>query len=115
MLPNRAVQAIVFLLAAASLMTSARANGLMDVEFDSDLGNRSAFLQWMTSVEYPGRAAVIGIANRPCYVYEGSQLVVLPCPGSVVASTVDYAPPPVGYAVSPCRYRCRHGWVNSRY
>jgi hypothetical protein len=118
MVRNRSVRVAVCLLAMTWVSTASRASSLADEYYDSDLANQSAFLRWMAGTELSGRAAPLAIANRPCYVYEGSRLVVLPCPGTVVATAVEYAPPPPGgYPVPFCRYRCRHhgGWVNSRY
>ena len=117
MVRNRSVRLAVCLLAMTWLSTPSHASDFSDC-FDPDLANRSPYVKWMAETELGGRAAPYGIANKPCYVYEGSRLVVLPCPGSVVATAVEYAPPPPdGYAVPFCRYRCRHhgGWVNSRY
>jgi hypothetical protein len=116
MVRNRSVRVAVCLLAMTSLSTLSHASSLADC-YDADFANQSAYLKWMAGTELSGRAAPLGIANKPCYFYEGSRLVVTPCPGSVVATAVEYAPPPPdGYPV-PCRYRCgRHGgWVNSRY
>jgi hypothetical protein len=101
MMLNRAVRAILLMLAAASLAATslsapARADDFIEPARLPELPYRSAYLQWMATVEVPGRAAPIAIANKPCYVYEGSQLIVFPCPGAIVAH-------PYG------------GWVNSRY
>jgi len=117
MVRNRSVRVAVCLLAMTWLSTPSHASSLADY-YDFDYANQSAFLKWMAGTELSGLAAPVGIANKPCYVYEGPRLVVYPCPGSVVATEVEYAPPPPdGYAVPFCRYRCRHhgGWVNSRY
>jgi hypothetical protein len=82
MIRNRSVCAVVSLVAVTCVTTPSRANGLV-VENDTDIANRSAYLNWMAQTQVNGLAAPIAIANQPCYVYEGPHLVVLPCPGTV--------------------------------
>ena len=82
MVRNRSVGAAISLLAMTCVCTPSRANDLL-VENDTDLANRSAYLNWMAQTQVNGLAAPIAIANQPCYVYEGPNLVVLPCPGTV--------------------------------
>jgi hypothetical protein len=82
MVRNRAVRVAVCLLAMTWLSTPSHASSLADY-YDFDLANQSAFLKWMAGTKLSGLAAPVGIANRPCYVYEGSRLVVFPCPGTV--------------------------------
>jgi hypothetical protein len=82
MVRNRSVGAVVALVAMTCVTTPSRANGLL-VENDTDIANRSAYLNWMAQTQVNGLAAPIAIANEPCYVYEGPHLVVLPCPGTV--------------------------------
>jgi hypothetical protein len=82
MVRNRSVGAVISLLAMTCVSTPSRANDFL-VENDTDLANRSAYLNWMAQTQVNGLAAPIAIANQPCYVYEGPNLVVLPCPGTV--------------------------------
>ena len=82
MVRNRSVGAVVALVGMTCVTTPSRANGLL-VENDTDIANRSAYLNWMAQTQVNGLAAPIAIANQPCYVYEGPHLVVLPCPGTM--------------------------------
>ena len=82
MVRNRSVGAVISLVAMTCVSTSSRANDLV-FENDTDLANRSAYLNWMAQTQVNGLAAPIAIANQPCYVYEGPNLFVLPCPGTV--------------------------------
>jgi hypothetical protein len=100
MVRNRSVRVAVCLLAMTWLSTPSHASSLADY-FDADLANQSAYLKWMAGTEVSGLAAPIGIANKPCYVYEGSHLVVMPCPGTV---TYESAVAPI---VPECGYRYR--------
>jgi hypothetical protein len=108
MVRNRSVRAAVCLLAMTWLSTPSHASSSLADYYDFDYANQSAFLKWMAGTELAGLAAPVGIANKPCYVYEGSRLVVLPCPGSVTyegavePTVVDYGPPVPG-----CGYRYR--------
>jgi hypothetical protein len=117
MVRNRAVQVLVALLAAICVTAPVRADGLWGLDYDSDFANQSAYLRWISGTELAGRAAPIAFANKPCYVYEGSSLVVLPCPGTVVASDVDYAVPLAGAYGHHCYRSCRRNgsWVSRRY
>jgi hypothetical protein len=108
MVRNRSVRVAVCLLAMTWLSTPSRADNFFGEEYDSDLAHQSAFLRWMAGTELAGRAAPIGIANKPCYVYDGPRLVVFPCPGTVTyqsaaePTVVDSAP-----LVPGCGYRYR--------
>jgi hypothetical protein len=82
MVRNRSVCVAVCLLATTWLSTPSHASDYSDY-YDADFANQSAFLKWMAGTKLSGLAAPVGIANRPCYVYEGSRLVVYPCPGTV--------------------------------
>src|SRR5271154_1279134 len=80
MVRNRSVGAVISLVAMTCVPTPSRANSLV-VENDTDIANRSGYLNWMAQTQVNGLVAPIAIANQPCYVYEGPHLVVLPCPG----------------------------------
>ena len=82
MVRNGSVRVAVCLLAMTWLSIPSQATSLADC-YDFDLANQSAYLKWMAGTKLSGLAAPVGIANRPCYFYEGSQLVVYPCPGTV--------------------------------
>ena len=82
MVRNRSVCVVISLAAMTCVSTPSRANGLVEGEYDTDLWNRSAYLNWMAQTQVNGLAAPIAIANQPCYVYEGPNLVVFPCPGT---------------------------------
>jgi hypothetical protein len=100
MVRNRSVRVAVCLLATMWLSASSHASSLADY-YDADLANQSAFLRWMAGTELSGLAIPVGIANKPCYFYEGSRLVVYPCPGTVInESAVAPISPECGY-----RYR----------
>ena len=83
MVRNRSVRVAVCLLATTWLSASSHASSLADY-YDADLANQSAFLRWMAGTELSGLAIPVGIANKPCYFYEGSRLVVYSCPGTVI-------------------------------
>ena len=98
------------------LSTLSRADGLED-EFQ--LTSRSAYLRWMAETELSGRGAPLAIANQPCIAYDGSRIVVFPCPGTLTfADTVEQSVrdrlPPV---VAGCgqRHRQRFACVSRRY
>jgi hypothetical protein len=88
--------AALALFSAFGTQAAAAGDYLLDWGDDFYLDQRSPYVKWMAETQVNGIGAPIAIANKPCFVYQGSRLVVYPCPGAYVA-------------------RSEGGWVRARY
>jgi hypothetical protein len=102
------------LLAGFGVSTASAAEYLFDWGDDFYADGRSPYVKWMAETQVNGLAAPIGIANQPCFVYEGSRPVVTSCPGAFVAERVGYDGA-VGDDYYRRHWRRHRNWVRTRY